>query len=426
MVSDPRSLLARRVYYGWFVMVACFIAALVVFGTSYAFSVFYDAFIREFETSRALLALVFGLQTALIYSPAVLAGRFVTRYGQRRVSVASSFVLTVGLVWTAFARSYLELLAAFGIITSLGMAGLFIVSYATLPQWFERRRGTATGIAASGLGVGVIVVPPAANAIITTLGWRTAMLAVAGVVALLSLVVILLMADDPADVDAVPSVEFDDYDPQTPDAGLDTSKHVRSVVFSGSYALVFAGWLLIWIPIYVILSHLVLHAVAAGVGRSTGVFAVATIGVTTTIARVGIGRLSDLLGRVRTFVACGVIVASGATALAFAPNATLFVTSVVLFAAGYSGCGGLFPAIAADMFGRQSFNTLFGLLSISFAISGLVAPPLAGLWFEYVGSYTPALVAAGVAGLVGAGCVAFGARINTDSQIDSTGSSVDL
>lgn len=65
---------------------------MVVFGTSYAFGVFYDVFTREFAVSRSVLALVFGVQTAFVYIVGVGSGWLVDRYGQRQVVVGSTFV----------------------------------------------------------------------------------------------------------------------------------------------------------------------------------------------------------------------------------------------------------------------------------------------------------------------------------------------
>jgi len=209
MRLELRRALARRVYYGWVIVAACFLASVVVFGTTYAFGVFYDVFLEAFEGSASEIAAVFGLQTGVLYAAAIGAGRLVSVYGQRRVAAVSGAVMVAGLVWTAAARSYVELLAAFGVVVAVGMAGLYVVGYATLPAWFERRRGTATALASAGLGVGLVVVPPGANAVIGALGWRAAMLAIAGFVGLLWLVTVGLFADDPESVGAEAQVVAD-------------------------------------------------------------------------------------------------------------------------------------------------------------------------------------------------------------------------
>jgi MFS family permease len=421
MAFDLRRWLARRVYYGWVVVGACLLASMATFGTSYTFSVFFDALLGEFAVGRGPLGFVFGLQTALLFAGGLGAGRAVDRYGGRRVAAVAGAMLVTGLTWAALARSYLELLAAFGMLAGLGMGGLYVVGFATVPQWFERRRGTASGIAAAGTGVGLVTLPGAADRLISSVGWRTALLAVAGAAGLLALLVVLLFADRHADVGADPTVEFaDGADPTvefadgadgvaapSPELSAATSETIRS----GPFLLVFLGWTFIYAPIYVLLSHVVLYAADAGFGRSTGVFAITVLGVTIVLARLGVGALSDRIGRVVTFVASGSLAGLALLALPLAPTATAFLGGVVAFAVGYSGTGSLLSSMLADLFGNEGLNTMFGASSLAFGVAGLAAPPLAGYWFEAAGGYGPAFGSFGVIGLVGAGCILLAARL---------------
>ena len=404
-------------YYGWVIVAGCLLMSMVVFGTSYAFGVFYDAFAAEFDVSRSVLALVFGIQTVFIYVVGLAAGWLVDRYGQRRIVAGSTGILTVGLVWTAFARSYLELVAAFGIVTAIGMSGLYVVAYATIPLWFERRRGMAAGIASAGLGVGLVVIPQIAELFISTLGWREAMLVIAAGAGGTMVVVTILFVDDPETVAAEKSIEFGVGTPARGAGAVELPSSGRSVIASPSFGLVFVGWVFLFAPVYVVLTHVVLYASEIGISRSIGVAAIAIIGATTTVTRLGVGAVSDRVGRTRTFLACSGLMAIVTMALGgleiLEPASTrtvAFVGLVVLFGVAYGGCGGLVSPQVADLFGNRNLNTLFGALSVSFAISGLLAPPLAGLAFDVLGSYTPALVAAGLCAVLGTGCVYGAAR----------------
>lgn len=412
MFPDIRLPLADRVYYGWIIVFACILASIAVFGTTYAFGVFYDAFIREFAVSRTVLAFVFGLQTVLIYVTGVAAGRYINRYGRRRTAAVSGGLLTLGLVLTALARSYLELLVAFGIVAAVGMGGLYVIGYASVPLWFERRRGAATGIASAGLGIGLVVVPPSANALITTVGWRGAMVAIAVAVGVLSIFVSLLFADEPADVGA--SLRVETNGGNAPVDATDTMKsgshRIRTVVTSSRFLFVFIGWILVFSPLYVLLSHVVLHTDDAGFGRMVGVLSITLMGIATTVARLGVGVLSDWIGRTRTFVSCGALMGTATVGLAVAPTATAFLAIVTVFGVAYGGCGGLMGALVADLFGNARLDTLFAVVSLSLGVAGITAPPLAGVVFEQLGGYAVAFVGFGSAGVIGAGCIALAAR----------------
>ncbi|MES3517856.1 MAG: MFS transporter [Natronomonas sp.] len=400
-----RRRIAQSVYYGWVIVFVCLLASLVVFGTSYAFGVFFDSFIREFERSQAVISVAFGLQTASLFGGAVVAGRFIDRYGRRRITAIGGSLFVAGLVWTALAESYVELLLAFGVVTALGMAILYVVGYATVPVWFTRRRGVAGGIAASGLGVGLVVVPSGASLLIETVGWRRALLVVAAVVAVFSLVIAVLVADRPADIDAT-----DARAAGTTGSSDISSGELLDTIGSGSFLIVFLGWVLIFASLYVVLGYIVLYATEVGFGRRVGVLAITVLGISTTVTRIGVGLLSDYVGRVVTFVVCAAILGGSTALIPAAGSALLLFAVVTLFGVGYGGCGGLLGPFVADVFGNDGLNTLFSVMSLSFGIAGILAPPYAGFVFETIGAYDVAFVSVGLGSVLGAGLVFVGTR----------------
>jgi MFS family permease len=79
----------------------------------------------------------------------------------------------------------------------LVVGGSVFVSYIghsmLLPHWFVRRRGLATGIAFSGVGIGSIVLLPWLQGLIGASGWHSACHAMAGLLLLILLPLNLLL-----------------------------------------------------------------------------------------------------------------------------------------------------------------------------------------------------------------------------------------
>jgi MFS family permease len=79
----------------------------------------------------------------------------------------------------------------------LVVGGSVFVSYIghsmPLPHWFVRRRGLATEIAFSGVGIGSIVLLPWLQGLIGASGWRSACHAMAGLLLLILLPLNLLL-----------------------------------------------------------------------------------------------------------------------------------------------------------------------------------------------------------------------------------------
>lgn len=102
------------------------------------------------------------------------------------------------------------------------------------------------------------------------------------------------------------------------------------------------------------------------------------------------------------------------SATLFLPAAT--TTSAILlfgivYGFGYGGNGALLGPLIADLFGVSGLNTAFGLMSTSFALSGLFFPYPAGVTYDAFETYTPIFVACGLLGVSGAGLVAAAGRL---------------
>lgn len=114
----------------------------VVFGLSYSFGVFFERMLAEFGRSRGATSVTFGAQSLMLYLGAVGIGMLVDRYGTRRMLAVGAAVLSFGLVWTSRVESLLTLVVAYGVVTGLGLSVVFVVSYATVPRWFDRRQAS--------------------------------------------------------------------------------------------------------------------------------------------------------------------------------------------------------------------------------------------------------------------------------------------
>ncbi|WP_436346191.1 MFS transporter [Natronorubrum sp. FCH18a] len=406
----------NRPYYGWIVVLACFLGTFVVFGLSYSFGVFLERMADDFARSRGVTTIAFGVQTLMLYVGAVLVGVFVDRLGTRRMLAAGTVVLCLGLVWTSLASSWVTVVLAYGVVTGIGMSIVYVVAYATVPRWFDRRAGFAGGVASAGLGVGMLVVAPAATVLIDRVGWRSSFLVLAGVVAVLLLVATALIRDEPT-AEPIPSGEFADETRSLETDGdgerrarAETERQsvgeqladVYAIARSPSFVLVFVGWVAIYTTMYVVFVHLVVYASDIGLSRAVGATALAVIGGANAVGRVGIGYVSDYVGRVRVFAACSAIMGVSTLALPVIETTVALFAFSLVFGLAYGGNGALLAPLTGDLFGRTNLNAVFGLVSGAFALSGLVAPFLAGVGHDTLGTYDPAFAVAGVAAVLGA------------------------
>ena len=390
-------------YYGWVVAFAGFVSATVLFGLSYSFGVFLDPLLDSFAVGSGSLSLMFGVQTFVIYGGSVPAGAVVDSIGARRASFLAGALVVAGLVGASTAQSFVVLLGWYGVVTGMGMSLVYVVAYTGVPRWFGRHRGLAMGIASSGLGIGILVVAPAAAWLIERFGWRSAYLSLAVGAAILLSLATYLFADSPTSIGADTGTEFPYGEPpesaRTPLREQLTA--VRDVALTRPFVGLFVGWMFLWTPLYILMNHVVRFASVTALPAGAGVAAISLVGLTTSIARIGVGSASDRLGRVRTFVVSGGLVSLAVPAMTLVETRLQFFVLTAAFGIGYGGAGALLSPLVAELFGSENLGTIFGLASVAFAISGLAAPSLAGLAFETIGSYTPVFLLAGFIGLLG-------------------------
>jgi OFA family oxalate/formate antiporter-like MFS transporter len=159
-----------QIFYGWFVVLAAFAVTFVGFGCAYTFSAFVEALQRDFDASRGSVSLVFSLAGFLYFGLGILSGPLADRVGSRGLAVAGMILTGLGLAAASVARSLPEVYAAYGLGVGLGVGCAYVPAIGAVQRWFVRRRGFASGIAVSGIGVGTLVMPPLASLLIDSLG----------------------------------------------------------------------------------------------------------------------------------------------------------------------------------------------------------------------------------------------------------------
>src|SRR3981081_1202593 len=198
-MSREATLPSPRIFYGWFVVSAAFAVTFVGFGVSYSFSAFAEPRQRDFGASRGSVSLVFSLAGFLYFGLGIVSGPLADRWGSRRVTVARMVLTGIGLASASMARSLAEVYAAYGLGVGLGVGCSYVPALGAVQRWFVRRRGFASGLAVSGIGIGTLVMPPLASLLIELLGWRGAYLALGALAATLGGGLALLIENDPPD-----------------------------------------------------------------------------------------------------------------------------------------------------------------------------------------------------------------------------------
>lgn len=171
--TAPAPSRALQRFYPWVVIAIAFLTVAMAFGARNAFAVFLIAVIDEFHWSRALASGALMLSSVVWTVVAPVIGLLLDRFGPRPVLAGGSVLMALGFVISGLAHSVFEFYLGMGVFVGVGFAALPMTSQATfLTNWFVRKRGMAIGVAASGIGLGILIVVPLVQWLIVKFGWR--------------------------------------------------------------------------------------------------------------------------------------------------------------------------------------------------------------------------------------------------------------
>ncbi len=385
--AASRPLRPAVLFAGWYVVAGAFLVLMVGYGAINSYAAFAEEIAASFNAARTEVALVFALSGATCFFVSALTGPLCDRIGARVMAAAGMLLVGTGLMVAAAARSLVEVYLGYGLLIGLGVGFAYVPAVAAVQRWFTVRRGLASGIAVSGIGIGTALVPPAAYALGTLGDWRVAFVICGVLAALVGVGGALLLAPAPIEVPRADAVE----DASVPPAELPPR----------SFALAYAGTLLVSVPAVAPHAMLVGSARDLGLPHHDALALLGLIGVGTIFGRFLLAALADALGRRTVFLACCAGMAASMLAWATAVSQPALITFALAFGALQGGFVALLPAFTADSFGARSVGGVLGVLYTSRGIALLAAPPLVAIAVAAAASHALPVLAVALAGAAG-------------------------
>lgn len=167
--------------------------AMCVFGLMYNWTVFSPAVSAQLNVSAASVANVFSVCQICFCAGGVLSGFIYYRVPFRASMLIASLMIGVGLFLTSRADQVAMIYACYSVLFSLGAGFAYKALLTTVMTWFNDKPGLASGVLVMGAGLTAFVFNVPTSLIIESLGWRTAMLLLALIAFVLSLVVSLIV-----------------------------------------------------------------------------------------------------------------------------------------------------------------------------------------------------------------------------------------
>ena len=404
IVSAPAPQSRGGVFYGWWVLAAAGGLGFLGFGALIpGFLVFATPIKGELGISSAQFAFVVGAAWAVGNVASLGAGWLADRYGGRMLVLAGGLLCCVGFAAVAGVGSYWQLLLLYSGVAALGR-GIGVVPnlMTVVNQWFVRRKALTMTLLNTAFAGGAAIMVPLLAYCEGQFGWRTVILWTGGFVALLTALATVVIRSRPEDIGLLPDGER----PATDSAARGRGQRIEPVYSESDFTLRQA----VATPAFWLMTAAVTLRIAAadalvinqipmlvwkGISEEQAAYFLSATFLAIIPLRFGMGLAAMIVpSRWLLFggMTVGAVAAVSFLALSGYPAAAMFVLSI----AATEGIATLGWLAVGEYFGRRSFGSLVGIMTVSFGAGSLAAPVAAGWVFDRTGEYVIALIAAAV------------------------------
>ncbi|MFC1971085.1 MFS transporter [Chloroflexota bacterium] len=387
-----------KIFYGWWVVVACFLIWLLKSGfVALGFTAFFEPITNEFGWSYTQISFAASLRGMEAGILAPLLGLVVDRWGPRRLIFGGVVVVGIGLMLLSYTTSLGMFYGAFALV-AIGMSSSSpTVAMTAVANWFRKKVGIATGIMASGFALGGLLVPFVVR-LIDILGWRTAIFILGVIILLIGLPLSLLVRHKPEQYGYLPDGEQINtvtlHGNLVPVHTIEVDIGVRQALKSRAFWHIGLAMASMHLATSAMVLHVMPYLSSVGIARSTSSLVAMGIPLISIIGRLGSGWLGDTFDKRRVASGCLAITSLGLLLFSYVSNEVmwLLVPCIILFGIGWGGTTTMRVPLLVEYFGRSRFGTILGFIMAMSALGSILGPLFAGWVFDNWGSYNTAWI----------------------------------
>lgn len=363
----------------------------------YIFGIFYDPLFNTFGWSRSQVAVALSIYLVAVGFSGPIAGRLTDRFGPRKLigygALAGGiiFLLTsrVTALWQFYVLYFFQGLAFAG-------CGLVPVNTA-LANWFNKKRGTAIGVAMTGISLGAITIVPLGGIVMERYGWQSTYIFLSVVTWVLVLpAVLFIMRDNPKQMGLLPDGKTpdmvvengsDDQMESTVENLLDNSWTLSQAARSGYFWMAILSYMMVHIAFCSVLTHQIVYLTDIGISMASAAAALGLTGGIGGLGKLFFGYASDKSSIKLIAPLCAILTSIGIILLLMTKTTAMVWVFVVVFGFCMGGHAAIVPVVVGRLFGLSSYGTIYGIFSMFIASGVAAAPLIAGMAYEMLGNY---------------------------------------
>lgn len=355
----------------------------------YAFPVLAGPIRQDTGWTSTRLSAAFSAALLVSALAGIVVGRWLDRHGPRWLMTIGSALAAGALVGVALAPSFAWFAVAWLVAGVAMSVVLYPPAFAALTRWYGERRVRALTALTLAAGLASTIFAPITAALVGHLGWRGTYLALAALLAVVTV---------PAHLLGLRRLW-----PKRDEHARPPPTHAPPrVVRSRPFLCLVAAFALSSLTAYVVVVNLVPLLSERGIGPGTAALVLGVGGIGQVLGRLGYASLVRQLDvRTRTAVVLGAVGVS--TALLGTLTWLPALVALAVLAGAARGVATLLQATAVtERWGTRDYAALSGILAAPSTITIAVAPVAGAAGAVLLGGYPRMLVGMAVVGVAGA------------------------
>jgi MFS family permease len=377
-------------HYAWIVAATGTIVIMACLGIGrFAFGMLLPSMAASLKLSYAQIGYISTGNFIGYLASVLLCAPIARRIGSRRLIFAALVIIAVSMALIGLARSFDAVLALY-CITGLGSGAANVPMMGLITAWFDRSiRGKASGLVVIGSGFAIILsgrLIPYVNGMMGPEGWRTNWLILAGMVAAIAAISLLVLRDRPAERGLLPLGS--DTPAFVPDTASPLPEQVN-IYRSRPLYLLGAIYFLFGYT-YVIYATFIVTTLVRERGFSEAIAGNfwSWVGFLSLFSGPVFGTLSDKIGR-----RAGLMIVFSLQMLAYLLVAANLPPLFLYLSIGFFGiCAWSIPSImiaaVSEYVGPEKALAAFGFITFIFGFGQITGPSIAGILAERTGSFS--------------------------------------
>jgi MFS family permease len=363
--------------YRWVIVAAGGLLGCIAIGAMFSLPVFLRPIAAATGWSMT------GVSTAMTIAFVAMAlasfawGSISDRVGPRAVVLIGSVLIAGSVALASQAKSLLAFQLTFGLLVGGSVAAIFAPLMAAVTGWFETHRSLAVSLVSAGIGMAPMTMSPLAAWLVTHYDWRTSMLIIAGIAAVVMIPMSFLIRRPPALESVQPA-------PDEPQSDISMREALRSPQF---IILVLTNFFCCAThsgPIF----HTVSYAVSCGIPLMAAVTIYSVEGFAGLFGRIAFGIAGDRLGAKNVLVFGLMAQTVGTLGYLFVREIGAFYAVAAVFGFIYAGTMPLYAVIARENFPLKMMGTVIGGTVMAGGLGMATGPVIGGMIYDAYATYS--------------------------------------